>query len=234
MLLPSDGARSWPSPDGPDGPAVRARRAGVEPAGPPRVADLLGSLPWIGRWRDRVLLVELGPGLLDDPLLLPALAEDLVLLYYLGVKPVIVHGVDSHVRELAAKLTPDSVPAAGVLRMVLVGQVQRRLVGAIGAHGPFAMGLTGDDARLLTAVRRPADPVGELTGVDPRLLLCYLADRRIPVVSALARGDAGAVLQVDAHAATTALAAALGAPSPLLLTGTLPPHAVLHAVIGCD
>ncbi|QKW24042.1 acetylglutamate kinase [Kitasatospora sp. NA04385] len=167
-------------------------------------------------------------------------ARCVVLLRYAGLRPVVVHGggpqIDAHLRRLGV-----SAPFAGGLRvttpevmdevrMVLAGQVQRELVGLINAHGPFAVGLTGEDAGTLAAVKRwgradgrPVDlgRVGEVAEVRTGLLAALLADGRIPVVSSIApaadRSD-GAVYNVNADTAAAAVAGALGARSLLMLT----------------
>jgi acetylglutamate kinase len=111
--------------------------------------------------------------------------------------------------------------------MVLVGQEQRDIVGRLNAHGPFAVGLSGEDANLFTARRRFAvvggeevdiGLVGEVTSVDPGVVRALLADGRVPVISSIARGDDGGVYNVNADTAAAALAVALGAEKLVLLT----------------
>jgi len=118
-----------------------------------------------------------------------------------------------------------------VVRMVLVGQVQREVVGLLNAHGPFGVGLSGEDGQLFTAVRRPAivdgEPVdigfvGDICAVEPGIVMSLLDDGRIPVVSSVARGfdDDGnpCVFNVNADTAASALAVALGAEKLVVLT----------------
>jgi acetylglutamate kinase len=111
--------------------------------------------------------------------------------------------------------------------MVLTGQVNRDLVGLINRHGPFAVGLSGEDANMFTASRRGAvvdgEPVdlglvGEIDTVDPGAVLALLRDGRIPVVSSVARGTGGEIYNVNADTAAAALAAALGAAKLVVLT----------------
>jgi acetylglutamate kinase len=120
--------------------------------------------------------------------------------------------------------TPETMD---VVRMVLVGQVQREIVGALNAHGAFAVGLSGEDARLFTATRRGAivdgeevdiGLVGEVTLVQPGVVQGLLADGRIPVVSSVARGTDGEIYNVNADTAAAALAVALGAEKLVMLT----------------
>jgi acetylglutamate kinase len=114
-----------------------------------------------------------------------------------------------------------------VVRMVLTGQVNREVVGLINRHGPFAVGMSGEDANLFTASRRGAvvdgelvdiGQVGEIDTVDPAALRALLADGRIPVVSSVARGAAGEIYNVNADTAAAALAVALGAAKLVVLT----------------
>ncbi len=111
--------------------------------------------------------------------------------------------------------------------MVLTGRIQRDLVGAINAHGPFAVGLSGEDAHTLTAVRRrpvvdgrcvDIGLVGEVVAVAPDAVRALLHEGRIPVVSPIARGRDGQVYNVNADLAASALAASLGAARLLVLT----------------
>jgi len=114
-----------------------------------------------------------------------------------------------------------------VVRMVLTGQVNRDVVGLINRHGPFAVGMSGEDANLFTASRRGAvvdgelvdiGQVGEIDTVDPAVLRALLADGRIPVVSSVARGAGGEIYNVNADTAAAALAVALGAAKLVVLT----------------
>jgi acetylglutamate kinase len=111
--------------------------------------------------------------------------------------------------------------------MVLTGQVNRDVVGLINRHGPFAVGMSGEDANLLIATRRGAlvdgrhvdlGQVGEISEVNPGAVRVLLADGRVPVVSSVARGSDGQVYNVNADTAAAALAAALGAAKLVVLT----------------
>jgi len=117
--------------------------------------------------------------------------------------------------------------AMDVVRMVLTGQVNREVVGLVNQHGPFAVGMSGEDAHLLTARRlqatvdgEPVDlgQVGEVETVNPGAVSALLADGRIPVISSVARGHDGEVLNVNADTAAAAVAVALGAAKLIVLT----------------
>jgi acetylglutamate kinase len=114
-----------------------------------------------------------------------------------------------------------------VVRMVLTGQVNREVVGLINRHGPFAVGMSGEDANLLTATRAqatvdgtPVDlgQVGDIHTVDPGAVRVLIADGRIPVISSVATGTGGEVFNVNADTAAAAVAVALGATKLVLLT----------------
>jgi acetylglutamate kinase len=166
-----------------------------------------------------------------------AFAEDVVFLRYAGIKVVVLHGggpqINAHLEKLGIEqvftgglrvTTPETMD---VVRMVLVGQVQREIVGLLNEHGPFAVGISGEDARLFTAARRGAlvdgeevdiGLVGDVVEVDPGVVAGLLADGRIPVVSSVSRGEDGGVYNVNADTAAAALAVALGAEKLVVLT----------------
>ncbi|WP_265582752.1 acetylglutamate kinase [Streptomyces ferrugineus] len=166
-----------------------------------------------------------------------AFAQDVVRLWNAGVRPVVVHGGGPQISEMLARLGLESRFEAGlrvttpetmdVVRMVLTGRVQRELVGHINAHGPLAVGMTGEDAHTMTAVRRsawvdgrPVDIglVGDIVDVNPRAVRTLLEQGHIPVVSPVARGDDGQIYNVNADLAASALAVALGAARLVVLT----------------
>ncbi|GAA0626428.1 acetylglutamate kinase [Sporichthya brevicatena] len=202
-----------------------------------RAAVLVQALPWLGRFRGRTVVIKFGGNAMTDAALMDAFAEDVVFLRLAGIEPVIVHGggpqisaaldrfgIESHFAGGLRVTTPEAMQ---VVRMVLVGQVQRDIVGRLNSHGSYAVGLSGEDARLFTATRRGAlvdgeevdlGQVGEVTEVDPGVVEGLLADGRIPVVSSVARGHDGELYNVNADTAAAALAVALGAEKLVMLT----------------
>jgi acetylglutamate kinase len=160
-----------------------------------------------------------------------------VFLRYAGIKPVVVHGGGPQITAMLDRLgiasefrgglrvtTPE---AMDVVRMVLTGQVGRELVGLINQHGPFAVGLSGEDAKLFTAVRRhavvdgqPVDvgQVGDVYKVDTSAVDDLIAAGRIPVVATVAPDADGVVHNVNADTAASALAVALQARKLVILT----------------
>jgi len=198
---------------------------------------LVEALPWLERFHGSTIVIKYGGNAMINPELQEAFAADIVFLRYAGIKPVIVHGGGPQISRMLDKLgivsefrgglrvtTPE---AMDVVRMVLTGQVGRELVGLINKHGPFAVGLSGEDARLFTAVRRevtvdgePVDlgQVGDVDHVDTSAVDDLIAAGRIPVIATVAPDADGVVHNVNADSAAAALAAALGARKLVVLT----------------
>ncbi|MER6738980.1 acetylglutamate kinase [Streptomyces puniciscabiei] len=203
-----------------------------------KARSLGDALPWLARHQGRTVVVKLGGHAMVDEDLTAAFARDVAFLRFAGLRPVVVHGggpqIDAELarrgleREFRAGLRVTSPPAMDVVRMVLAGQVQRELVGLINRFGPLAVGMTGEDADTLTAVRHvpwidgePVDigRVGDICRVDTGALEGLLADGRIPVVSPLARSaEDGLVYNVNADTVAAALATALRAEALVMLT----------------
>ena len=202
-----------------------------------KAAVLIESLPWLERFHGATVVVKYGGNAMIKPELQRAFAADMVFLRYAGIKPVVVHGGGPQISSMLGKLGIESEFRGGlrvttpeamdVVRMVLVGQVGRELVGLINEHGPFAVGLSGEDARLFTAVRRHAvvdgEPVdigrvGDVAHVDTSAVDDLIAAGRIPVVATVAPDADGVVHNVNADTAAAALAVALGARKLVVLT----------------
>jgi acetylglutamate kinase len=202
-----------------------------------KAATLIEALPWLERFHGQTVVIKFGGHAMTDDALCAAFAEDVVFLRYAGLRPVVVHGGGPQISEHLDRLGIESTFAAGlrvttpeamdVVRMVLTGQVNREVVGMINRHGPFAVGMSGEDANLLTATRAQATvdgvavdlgQVGEIHAVDPGAVRALIADGRIPVISSVARGKTGEIYNVNADTAAAAVAAALGAAKLVLLT----------------
>ncbi len=212
-------------------------RASERAAATAKAAALIEALPWLDRFHGQTVVIKYGGHAMTDEDLRLGFAQDLVFLRYAGLRPVVVHGGGPQISAHLDRLGLDSTFTAGlrvttpetmeVVRMVLTGQVNRDVVGMINRHGPFAVGMSGEDANLFTASRRGAvvdgehvdiGLVGEIDEVDPGAVRVLLADRRIPVVSSVARGARGEVYNVNADTAAAALAAALNAAKLIVLT----------------
>ncbi|MET7471336.1 acetylglutamate kinase [Micromonospora sp. NPDC005686] len=202
-----------------------------------KAATLIEALPWLARFSGATVVVKYGGNAMVDPELQRAFAADMVFLRYAGLKPVVVHGGGPQISAMLGRLgiasefrgglrvtTPE---AMDVVRMVLVGQVGRELVGLINAHGPYAVGLSGEDAGLFTAVRRqayvdgvPVDvgQVGDVESVNVSAVTDLIAAGRIPVISTVAPDADGVLHNLNADTAAAALAVALDARKLVVLT----------------
>lgn len=202
-----------------------------------KAAVLASALPWLQRFRGATVVVKFGGNAMVDEALTRAFAEDVVFLRLAGLRPVVVHGGGPQISAMLDKLGVDSefrgglrvttTEAMDVVQMVLTGQVQREIVGSINTHGPYAVGLSGDDAHLFTAERRgividgeeiDLGHVGDVVEVNPSFVSDLLDDGRIPVVSTVASDRQGVTYNVNADTAAAALAVALGAQKLIMLT----------------
>ena len=185
----------------------------------------------------KIVVVKYGGNAMTDIALQTAFADDIVALHKSGVHPVVVHGGGPQISAMLTRLgiagefkggfrvtTPEVLDIA---RMVLFGQVGRELVNLINTHGPYAVGLTGEDARLLTAVRRTVlvdgvetdiGLVGDVAKVNTDVIRDLIAAGRIPVISTIAPDADGVVHNINADTAAAAVAEALGAATLLMLT----------------
>jgi len=209
-------------------------KGGPDPA---KAATLAAALPWLMKYHGEVIVVKYGGNAMIDDALKKAFAEDIVFLRMAGFKPVVVHGGGPQISQMLDRLGIESEFKGGlrvttdeamdVVRMVLVGQVQRELVGLINQHDPLAVGLSGEDGGLFTAQRTELvidgeeidlGLVGEVASVRPEAVLDVIEAGRIPVISSVAPDPEGAVHNVNADTAAAALAVALGAAKLLILT----------------
>jgi acetylglutamate kinase len=195
------------------------------------------ALPWLKQLHGKIVVVKYGGNAMTDDVLKAAFAADMAFLRNCGIHPVVVHGGGPQISAMLKRLgipgefkggfrvtTPEVLDIA---RMVLFGQVGRELVGLINAHGPYAVGITGEDAHLFTAIRRDVTVdgvatdiglVGDVEKVDTSAVMDLIAAGRIPVVSTIAPDADGVVHNINADTAAAALAEALGAERLLMLT----------------
>jgi acetylglutamate kinase len=198
---------------------------------------LAEALPWLQRFHGRIVVVKYGGNAMVDERLKQAFAQDMVFLRLAGIRPVVVHGGGPQITAMLNRLglpgefrgglrvtTPETID---VVRMVLVGQVGRELVGLINQHGPYAVGLSGEDAGLFTAAKRTAlvdgeavdiGLVGDVVSVNPDAVLDIVTAGRIPVVAGVAPDADGTVYNINADSAAAALAGALDAAKLVVLT----------------
>jgi acetylglutamate kinase len=210
---------------------------------PATVASLLvEALPYIRRFASQVMVVKYGGNALAgatgqprDPSggeagALATFAEDIVLLRSVGILPVVVHGGGPQIGEMMRRLGKEvefkdglrvtDAETLDIARMVLVGKVNREIVSAINVHAPLAVGLSGEDAHLITAEQRSAQLgfVGDILRVDPTMVKGLLSQGLIPVVATVGIGTGGQAYNINADTAAGAIAAALSADKLIYLT----------------
>jgi acetylglutamate kinase len=198
---------------------------------------LVEALPYIHRFAGKVVVVKYGGNALQasedgtdvaDPL--ASFAQDVVLMRAVGMLPVVVHGGGPQIGELMARLGKETEFRNGlrvtdadtldIARMVLVGKVNRDIVSAINVHGPLAVGMSGEDANLITAAPSHVDLgfVGNVSVVDPTMLQRLVAEGIIPVVATIGADASGQAYNINADTVAGALAVALDAEKLIFLT----------------
>jgi acetylglutamate kinase len=202
-----------------------------------KAAVLAEAMPWLERFSGATVVLKYGGNAMVDRALGEAFAADVMFLRLAGLRPVVVHGGGPQISSMLERLgipgefrggyRVTSPEAMDVVRMVLTGQVQREVVALLNAHGPYAVGVSGEDAHLFTAERRdvivdgePVDIglVGDVVEVRPEFVTRLLDDGLVPVVSTVGRGTDGQAYNVNADTAAAALAVALGADKLVMLT----------------
>ena len=203
----------------------------------PKAATLVEALPWLKSFSGRTVVIKYGGHAMTSPELQQAFAEDVVFLRYCGVRVVVVHGggpqITAHLDRLGVAsefrggYRVTTAETVQVVRMVLVGQVNSDVVAGLNVHGPFGVGLSGEDAQLLTVERRGAmvdgelvdiGLVGDVVDVQSAILTALLDEGKVPVVATVARGRDGELYNVNADTAASAVAIALGAEKLVVLT----------------
>jgi acetylglutamate kinase len=193
---------------------------------------LIQALPYIRRFTGKTIVVKVGGLPMTDPERARSLAKDLLLLHSVGIRPVLVHGggpqIDEHMRkvgkvpEFRDGLRVTDEETLDIVRMVLVGKINRELVSAINALEPVAVGVAGEDGRLLEA--SPIDEalgfVGKVGMVRSGLLHALLDDGLVPIVSTVGADASGQPYNVNADDAARAIAVAMKAEKIIYLTGT--------------
>lgn len=191
---------------------------------------LTEALPWIKQAAGSVVVIKYGGSAMVDPVLRASVASDLVLMKLVGLNPVIVHGGGKEVSGFMERLGLDvrfvdglrvtTDEAMDVVKMVLVGKVNKELVSDINAHGRLAVGVSGDDANLVVAKRKSPElgRVGDIVSIDTSIVESLIGDGFIPVVASVAAGDDGGSYNINADLVAGELAAALHAKKVIFLT----------------
>ena len=199
----------------------------------PTVHTLLEALPYIREFHGRTVVIKYGGAAMSDPALREEFARDVVLLKYVGLNPIVVHGGGPDITrymerlsmpvEFVGGLRVSDAETVEIAKMVLVGKVNKDIVGRINRHGQSAVGLSGDDGQLFRVTRTTAPGgedigfVGAIEKVDTGVLL-HIAEDYIPVIASVGADRDGASHNVNADEAAGAVARALGAYKVIFLT----------------
>ncbi len=214
-----------------------------------KVDVLIEALPYIRKFRGKVVVIKYGGNAMPDSAVasgsldqsdagtllserdhLSSFAQDIILMRSIGMKPVIVHGGGPQIDMYMSKLGKEPVFKSGrrvtdaetleIARMVLVGKVNREIISALNVHGSIAVGLSGEDARLITATHRSAELgfVGDVKVVDPAILMKLVDDGLVPVVSTIGADLSGQAYNINADTVAGAIATAMHAEKLVFLT----------------
>jgi len=195
-----------------------------------RAAVLADALPYIREFSGRTVVVKYGGHAMDSPELAELFAQDIVLMRLVGINPVVVHGGGPQITELMQRLGKEPTFVDGrrvtdaetvdIVRMALVGKVNREVVASINQQGPYAVGLSGEDAGLITVTQR--DPalgfVGDVSRIEPAILERLIGQELIPVIATVGVDEAGQAYNINADTVAGAIAEAIGAEKLVYLT----------------
>ena len=201
---------------------------------------LMEALPWIKQYHGRTIVVKYGGAAMEDPTLRESFADDVVLLRYVGLNPVIVHGggpqVTAHMKALGREARfadgyrVTTAEDLEVVRMVLAGVINKDIVGMINRHGSLAAGVSGEDGSMVRVRKKEAATdlgfVGDVEGVNPSIVTDLLRDF-IPVIATLGTDEHGQTYNVNADEVAAAVAEAVGAEKLVFLTD-------VEGILGAD
>jgi acetylglutamate kinase len=195
-----------------------------------KAAVLAEALPYIREFWGKTVVIKYGGNAMTDPALVDLFAQDVVLMRLVGMNPVVVHGGGPQISELMRRLGKEPVFIEGlrvtdaetmdIVRMALVGKVNREVVAALNRHGPYAVGLSGEDAGLISVAPRDARLgfVGDVTSINASVLERQIGAELIPVVATVGVDNHGQAYNVNADAVAGAIAEALRAEKLVYLT----------------
>ncbi len=203
----------------------------------PRVRDagakaviLAEALPYIREFSGKTVVIKYGGHAMEDPELADLFAQDVVLMRLVGMNPVVVHGGGPQISDLMRRLGKEPQFVDGlrvtdeetvdIVRMALVGKVNREVVASVNQHGSYAVGLSGEDAGLISVTARDEKLgfVGDVRRIDPSILERLIREELIPVVATVGIDDAGQAYNVNADTVAGAIAESLQAEKLVYLT----------------
>ena len=195
-----------------------------------KAETLLEALPFIKNFYGKTVVIKYGGNAMSSEQLKEGFAQDIVMMKYTGINPVVVHGGGPQIGDLMQRLGKEpefrdglrvtDAETLDIARMVLVGKVNRDIVGSINIHGPLAVGVSGEDGGLITAAARNPELgfVGDVDSVDPTLLTKLFAEGLIPVMSTIGTDASGQAYNINADTVAGAVAEAIGAEKVVYLT----------------
>lgn len=197
-----------------------------------RAEILMEALPYIKAYHGKTVVIKYGGGAMTSEALKESIASDIVLMKLVGISPVIVHGGGPEITgfmnrlnlpvEFVGGLRKTDAEAMEVVKMVLVGKINKELVSLINRHGRMAIGLSGDDGNLILARKKPHEPdlgfVGDIEQINAQVLLDLIDDDYIPVIATIGAGRGGESYNINADTVAAEVAAAIKADKVIFLT----------------
>ncbi|MFP4655107.1 MAG: acetylglutamate kinase [Methanohalobium sp.] len=203
---------------------------------------LIEALPYIQKFYDSIMVIKLGGHAMVDPGIMDDIIRDVVLLRFVGIHPVIVHGGGPEITEKMERMGKKSEFIGGlritddetleIARMVLVGNINTKIVSLIGRHGGNGVGLSGKDGKMILARKKPPQKVrikemehdvdfgwvGDTEIINPELIHILTEKSYIPVISPIAMDTKGNTLNINADVVASDIATSLNAEKLILLT----------------
>ena len=195
-----------------------------------KASVLAEAMPYIREFSGKIVVIKYGGHAMEDPALADLFAQDVVLMRLVGMNPVVVHGGGPQISELMRRLgkEPEFVDglrvtdaeSVDIVRMALVGKVNREIVSSINQHGSMAVGLSGEDAGLIKVEMRDERLgfVGDVTSIDPSIVNKLINEELIPVMATVGVDELGQAYNINADTVAGAIALAMQAEKLVYLT----------------
>jgi len=190
------------------------------------------ALPYIKAYHGKTVVIKYGGGAMTSAALKESIASDIVLMKLVGISPVVIHGGGPEITammnrlglpvEFVGGLRKTDAEAMDIVKMVLVGKINKEIVSLINRHGRMAVGLSGDDGGLIAARKKKHQPdlgfVGDIDRINARVLNDLIADGYIPVIASIGAGEQGESYNINADTVAAEVAAAIKADKVIFLT----------------
>jgi acetylglutamate kinase len=202
-----------------------------------KVEVLQESLPYIKEYSDRIVVVKIGGSMMENDQIIQHVLDDLILMKYVGIKVVLVHGGGKQINQLSIEkgIKPKFVDGLRVtdkdsmeiVKMVLIGSINTKIVSFLNKHGSMAIGISGNDSGFIKCHKKEYTKdgkvidlgfVGEIDSIDEKFLTGILEKNYIPVIATLGVDKQGNIYNINADTCASKIAACLGAKKMILLT----------------